>query len=410
MKKPHVAILIIFALGLAWLNFPTFFKKPSSVLAVGSTKGEKLAIIQQEKPFDAKDIAMIRQGEHSVVVLTKAGTVYAAGDNNHGQLGVGFFGTEKLEELRKVHLPGSVKVKEIDTTAKHVIALTDTGDVWAWGMNISGQIGDGSNVDRSVPVKVLGGAVTIAAGHRFSAALKKNGELWAWGMHCSPKTPGLAELAAQFANSITAGGGYYGGTTQNDAAYCLEEQNLPIASTTPRKIDSPVPFVSVSGGYGHLLMIDRNQDAWSFGCNAWGQLGRGYAYNSGGTRKITRVNFPPGVKVVQLDAGFRHSMALDTQNRVWAWGYDLNDGTAVYRANRTDALKQVPTTLRVEAIEAGYDISGFLTSEGLFVRGETPQSPPIVQDKPTGPSFHKVSGKAVAFSLGYTQHFYWLKP
>ncbi|HLJ16908.1 MAG TPA: hypothetical protein VKV15_20610, partial [Bryobacteraceae bacterium] len=66
------------------------------------------------------------------------------------------------------------------------VAVGQTPNVWAWGDNYSGQLGNGEDVNtvsRSVPVQVNGmtGAVKVAAGSQNSLALKSDGTVWAWG-------------------------------------------------------------------------------------------------------------------------------------------------------------------------------------------------------------------------------------
>ncbi len=67
----------------------------------------------------------------------------------------------------------------------HALALNQDGTVWSWGANGTGQLGDGSSVDRKQPVKVQGlsGVIAIAAGSRSSYALKADGSVVAWGQN-----------------------------------------------------------------------------------------------------------------------------------------------------------------------------------------------------------------------------------
>jgi len=63
------------------------------------------------------------------------------------------------------------------------LALKEDGSFWAWGDNYYGQLGDGTNTNKSSPVKVLGLSLVtmIYAGYYHNQALKEDGSVWAWG-------------------------------------------------------------------------------------------------------------------------------------------------------------------------------------------------------------------------------------
>src|SRR5438128_1670373 len=65
--------------------------------------------------------------------------------------------------------------------ANHSLLLRDDGTLWAWGYNTYGQLGDGSNANRSAPVQVLSGVKAVAAGDFHTMAIRTDGTLWAWG-------------------------------------------------------------------------------------------------------------------------------------------------------------------------------------------------------------------------------------
>ncbi|HEY6977745.1 MAG TPA: RCC1 domain-containing protein, partial [Chitinophagaceae bacterium] len=57
------------------------------------------------------------------------------------------------------------------------------GTLWAWGYNGNGQLGDGTNIQRNIPIQVGTDDdwVGIEAGTSYSLGLKSNGSLWTWG-------------------------------------------------------------------------------------------------------------------------------------------------------------------------------------------------------------------------------------
>src|ERR1700752_2623212 len=83
-----------------------------------------------------------------------------------------------------IQLPGVTDVKEIALgDGDHCLLLKNDGTVLAFGENGSGQLGDGTTVDKSSPQQVpgLSGIISIAAGYGHSLAVKSDGTVWAWG-------------------------------------------------------------------------------------------------------------------------------------------------------------------------------------------------------------------------------------
>lgn len=125
-------------------------------------------------------ITAVAAGKEHSLALKNDGTVWAAGDDSYGQLGNGnntistiFVAISSLTGITSIASGGS----------HHSLALKNDSTVWAWGRNNYGQLGNGTNINSNVPVAVnsLTGAIAIAKGEQHSMALKSNGSLWAWG-------------------------------------------------------------------------------------------------------------------------------------------------------------------------------------------------------------------------------------
>jgi alpha-tubulin suppressor-like RCC1 family protein len=73
-------------------------------------------------------------------------------------------------------------VTSIAAGSDHSMALKDDGTVWAWGVNIHGQLGGGTKWDRD-PLRVEGldEVVAVTAGDRNGLAVRADGSVWAWG-------------------------------------------------------------------------------------------------------------------------------------------------------------------------------------------------------------------------------------
>jgi alpha-tubulin suppressor-like RCC1 family protein len=91
-------------------------------------------------------------GSHHTIALDKRGNVYAWGSNNSGQLGFG--SSKKYHLLRRVEFRNII-IKKIKCGKDHSLVLSTEGDIYAFGKNKYGQIGNGSNIDKIKPVKSI---------------------------------------------------------------------------------------------------------------------------------------------------------------------------------------------------------------------------------------------------------------
>jgi alpha-tubulin suppressor-like RCC1 family protein len=128
-------------------------------------------------------IVAICAGDNFSVALGADSTVWAWGANDDGQIGDG-----NLPQPRRLpfQLIGIDSVLAISAGSYHVLALQSNGDVWAWGRNIEGQLGQGNFTNQPTPVSVTtngSGATALAAGDGHSLIIRQNGTVWATGLN-----------------------------------------------------------------------------------------------------------------------------------------------------------------------------------------------------------------------------------
>ena len=130
-------------------------------------------------------VAMISAGRDHSCAVTNAGAAYCWGRGSYGQLGNG----ETLGSLLPAGVTGlGSGVAQIDaghgSGYEQTCALTTSGGVKCWGRNTSGVLGDGTQIQREVPVDVVGlqsGVAKIALGYSTACALKDDGNIMCWG-------------------------------------------------------------------------------------------------------------------------------------------------------------------------------------------------------------------------------------
>lgn len=107
------------------------------------------------------------------------GTVWAWGWNGMGQLGDGTY----VDRWNAVQVPGLSGVKSVATGTGHSVAVGIDGAARTWGANMHGQLGTGTMIDTTSPVPVtsLSGITSVSAGQTHTVVLKADGTVWSWG-------------------------------------------------------------------------------------------------------------------------------------------------------------------------------------------------------------------------------------
>lgn len=236
--------------------------------------------------------------------------------------------------------------------SNHSLALRSDGAIWAWGDNSSGQLGDGSNNNSSVPIRVGEGVAdfknikAIAAGGAHSLALKNDGTVWSWGKN----------INCQLGNNINP---------------CVLDSSSPVKV---RKLGGGdlTNIIFISAGFAHSLAIQDVggvKTVWSWGNNSRGQLG----YNTGFVDReyASKVNGEGGIgdlnNIVSVAAGDAHSVAVNNTGNVFAWGLNLmgqlgnnswgpgTDSVTPVRVQESVGLGIFADISNVKAVSAGLD-------------------------------------------------------
>ncbi|MCL2862085.1 MAG: leucine-rich repeat protein [Firmicutes bacterium] len=261
-------------------------------------------------------------GDGNSFALDAQGNLWAWGLNNFGQLGNGT--TESSLFPTIVNTAGRInnaRVVSVSTGTNHSLAIDEFGNLWAWGSNANGRLGDGTAMGRTSPVRIntagrINNAriVSISAGNGHSLAIDEFGNLWAWGL-----------------NSY---GQLGDGTTTS--------RNSPVQISIEVRGEN-VKVVSISAGNEHSLAIDEFGNLWAWGLNNYGQLGEGTTTNRLAPVQISIEVSGENVKVVSISAGVGHSLAIDEHGNIWAWGLNnhgqLGDGTRVNKLEPVQILK-----------------------------------------------------------------------
>jgi alpha-tubulin suppressor-like RCC1 family protein len=140
-------------------------------------------------PEPVKIIAIAAGGMHTLA-LDSNGSLWTWGSNQFGQLGLSSFADRLNTQSKIIHFPSNTRIVAIAGGATHSLAIDGAGRVWAFGRNQAGQLGNATAIDSHGPSQVLfaagtPGAFTIAAGGDHSLAVDAHNNLWAWGTNAN---------------------------------------------------------------------------------------------------------------------------------------------------------------------------------------------------------------------------------
>lgn len=107
------------------------------------------------KTFSGKVWRHISSGQHHTIALDDMGQIFVMGRKEYGRLGLGP-NCSDAEELTPVPALSSIKCIDVAAGSAQSFAVTETGELYAWGMGTSGQLGTGEEEDVEEPVLVKG--------------------------------------------------------------------------------------------------------------------------------------------------------------------------------------------------------------------------------------------------------------
>ena len=265
---------------------------------------------------------------HSTALLAD-GNVWSWGINSDGQIGNG---TITIPGCQCIPTPTQTTISnvvQIDAGSQHTLALKSDGTVWAWGFNSQGQLGDNSETTRYTPVQIgvgisgFNNIIAISAGDFHSMALKADGTVWVWGRN------GEGEVG----NGTTGG-----------------NQLVPVQNTTLANV------TQISAGAYHNIALLKDGTVRVWGINASGQVGNGIS----GGYQLTPVQTAGIGNVVEIETASNTNYVRLSDGTVRGWGYN-NEGQIGSGTTTTTGCSCIPTPVTTSvgasnaSIASGYN-------------------------------------------------------
>jgi alpha-tubulin suppressor-like RCC1 family protein len=226
--------------------------------------------------------------------------LYGFGSNGNGRLGDNTI-TSRLSPVSVVG--GFIDWISASAGNSHSLGLRANGTLWAWGNNLNGRLGDNTITSSRSPVSVVGGFtdwVQASAGNSHSLGVRANGTVWAWGLNTNGR---LGD------NSTT-------------------DRSSPVSV-----VGGFTDWIEASAGGDHSLGVRANGTLWAWGENVDGQLGDNTL-----TSRLSPVSVVGGfVDWASASAGTSHSLGVRANGTLWAWGLNsfgrLGDDSTATRSS-----------------------------------------------------------------------------
>ena len=336
------------------------------------------------------DVKSVSSCHGSVSAVTKNGDLYCWGNNGAGQVGNGTFGNQLtpvkvLSDVKSVSFFNSPdQGLSLITT---VSAITENGNLYCWGNNAFGQVGNGTFGNQATPVRVLSDVISVSYSSSDSAtvsAITENGDLYCWGYNgCGAVGNGSSTkeqatpvkvlsdvISVSYYNCASYFGNVYSfvlSITENGDLYCWGYNRFGQLGNgtikdqfTPVKVLSDVKTASASSSAVSAIM--RNGDLYRWGYNNCGQVGNGT-----GEDQLTPVKVLSDVKAVSYS--YYSVLAIIENGDLYCWGY--NSSGQVGNGTTENQLTPVKVLSDVQSVSYAYFSVSVITENGdLYCWGE----------------------------------------
>ena len=296
--------------------------------------------------FDGEEIVKVVAGGSHTAVLTSLGRVFTWGENTVGALGDGTTIDKNIpvDITDMFGLAEGEFITNISLGYSHSAALSSQGRLFTWGNNLDGQLGDGTNIDRLLPTDITNNFnlefgenfIWIALGGFHSFALTSDYRIFTWG----------ANESGQLGDNTTI------------------SKNLPVEITDNFELDLSEHVLYASLGFRHSAILTSDDRLIVWGDNTYGQLGDSTYENSLLPIDITdNFSLNPLEYIIRFSLGYNHSAVITSEGRLFIWGSNeggqLGDGTFVDK--NTPILASSFFTLETEEIITNFSLGRYHT-------------------------------------------------
>lgn len=338
---------------------------PADVLggSSGSSSSGGSGTTQPTPVSQIKSINTSSTASH-VIVIMNDNTMWSWGSNEAGQLGPQASAYSiVMTPMQVTGLPGTNAFSNAALGWKQSFAHGSGVYAYAWGYNISGMLGDGTNTLRTVPVQVVdaGGFSSMAGGALFTVAVRMDGSLWQWGSalnhSATPYRPqsigtGFSKVAAGMSHAIALaidGSVWTWGSSNTDGQLGRVVQSTPSGNDAGTPVQMMTGATAVWAGANSSYAMKTDGTLWAWGANAKGQLGDGTTTSRAAPVQISG-------SFATISPGSEHVAALKADGTLWTWGGNTNGQLADGTTTNALSPKQVSQGWTMVAAGGGFTL------------------------------------------------------
>ncbi len=306
--------------------------------------------------------ASISAGSLHTCGIATNGKVFCWGSDEYGQLGDGKkgMGSQKPVPLDTGMSVGDIAFKQISSGGGFSCGITSEGELYCWGCDSSGSLGNGGDrQDSPIPVAVDTAAiegsktfVQISAGVDHACGVTSDAVGYCWGSDSKGKlgdgdeienrqSPVLVDTS-QISGvkkflMVSAGNAHTCGLTIQGIVYCwgdgwfgqLGHGDEVLSSSVPIAVDTgsmegEKSFVQISLGYQHTCGLTADGSAYCWGGNFYGQLGcKELIHRSFVPVAVDTSSFQSEKSFVKLESGYHHTCGITKSGKFYCWGIDF---------------------------------------------------------------------------------------
>ena len=313
-RSPSVYYDIVDPLGNSFRNNNPSGNREWERFVIGKNSGNSLDTAVNALPRGIWEVRITGMDMHNI-------NAWRCAD---GILGVSSAAVTEPEPMLEANCAVSIRTFGRGPSSKSTAEISANGELFTWGDNCSGQLGDGSTTDRDVPVHVVkgdypgtaylgdacGGVSQVGITHKSMVAVLHDGTVYAWGENNS-NLLGVSSTTGNITAPKRVIKGAYPGTT-----YLGDNWTNPIEV--------------VAAGETHMAAVSAAGLVYTWGKNDKGQLGDNSTTDrtapvrvlKGAYSGTTYLGDNPANPIIDVVAGDKVTYALAADGTMYAWGWN----------------------------------------------------------------------------------------